>query len=67
MQMLRYDARMSAKKERAATKEALTNFLAWEEEQPLERQFNLLFDTVDHPSLRPGRWYHAGVCENIVI
>ena len=53
----------------------LANFLAGEEEQPLEGQFNLdfnlLFNTVngallDTP-LCPGGWHHAGVCENIVI
>jgi len=53
----------------------LPNFLAREEEEPLERQFDhrfdLLFDAVDYAPLetplRPDRWYHAGVCKNIVI
>ena len=49
----------------------LTNFLAGEEEQPLEGEFNfdldLLFNTGDHTLLRPDRRHHTGVCENIVI
>ena len=55
--------------------QALANLLAREEEQPCERQFNLdfmlLFNTVDHSLLdvflRPDRWYHARVCEDVVI
>jgi len=72
---VRYNARMSAKKDRAVTTRVLPNLLAREEEEPLERQldlhFDLLFNTVDYAPLetflRPDRWYHAGVCENIVI
>ena len=45
-----YDAKRWAKKEQAVTRKVLTNFLAGEEEQPLEREFdlnlNLLFNTV---------------------
>jgi len=76
MQMVvRYNARMSAKKDQAVTRKVLPNFLAREEEEPLERQFDLHFDlllnTVDNlpleTLLRPDRWYHAGVCKNIVI
>jgi len=59
----------------AVTRKVLPNFLAREEEQPLERQldldFELTFDTVDHAllesHLRPDGWYHAGVGENIVV
>jgi hypothetical protein len=62
-------------KGQAVARKVLANFLSREEEQPLEREFkfhfNLLFNTVDYASLktllRPDRWYHAGVCENIVI
>ena len=56
-------------------KKVLLDFLAREQEEPLERQFDLhfdlLFDAVDYAPLetplRPDRWYHAGVCKNIVI
>jgi len=59
----------------AVTREVLSNFLAGEEEQPLEGQldldFELVFDTVDHSLLesllRPDRRCHAGVCEDIVV
>lgn len=57
------------------TGQVLTNFLAGEEEQPFEGQFNLdfnlPFDTVDktllNTFLRPDRRHHARVCEDIVI
>ena len=56
-------------------KRFLPNFLAGEEEQPLEGQFDLdlelVFDTVDHSLLEsplgPDRWCHAGVCETVVV
>ena len=73
--MVRYNARMSERRVQAVAGKALANFLAREEEQPLERQFNLhfnlLFNTVDYAlletPLRPDRWHHAGVCKNVVI
>ena len=57
------------------TRKVLPNFLAGEEEQPLERQLDLHlelpFNTVDHmllkSLLRPDRRCHAGVCEDIVV
>ena len=57
------------------TKKVLPDFFAGEEEQPFQRQFNLdldlLFDTIDdvllEVLLRPDRWHHAGVCEDIVV
>jgi len=73
--MVRYNARMSAEKDRAVTRRVLPNLLARKEEEPLERQFDLhfdlLFNTVDYAPLetllRPDRWYHAGVCKDIVV
>jgi hypothetical protein len=53
--MVRYDATVPAEQERAVTGKALPNFLAGEEEQPLQGQFNLHldlpFNTVDNPPL----------------
>lgn len=73
--MVRYDAMMSVKKEQAVTRNVLTNFLAGEEEEPLERQFNLdfnlPFNTVDRvlleTLLHPDSWHHAWISENIVV
>ena len=67
--------KVSAKKEQAVRGKVLTNFLAGEEEEPLERQFDLdldlPFNTVDNALLEallgPDRRNHAGVCENIVV
>jgi len=54
---------------------SLADFLAGEEEQPLEGQFDLdfdlLFNTVNdvllETLLRPDWWRHAGVGEDIVV
>ena len=73
--MVQYNARMSAKKDQDVMRRVLLNFLVREEEEPLERQFdlhfNLLFDIVDYTPLEtllsPDRWCHAGVCKDIVM
>jgi hypothetical protein len=69
------ECKVSAKKEQVVTRKVLPNFLAGEEEQPLERQLdldlNLLLNTVDgvllEALLRSDRWHHAGVCKDIVV
>lgn len=61
--------------EQAVKGQVLANFLAGEEEEPLEGQFNLyldlLFNTVDHllldTFLGSDWWDHARVCEDIII
>jgi len=42
--VVRYNAGMSAKKDRVVTRRVLPNFIAREEGEPLERQFDLHFD-----------------------
>ena len=71
---VRYDARCRQKGV-GGDEKALPNFLAGEEEQPLERQLDLdldlAFNTVNHSRLdallRPDGWHHAGVCKDVVI
>ena len=73
--MVQQDATRLANEKWAVTKKVLPDFFAGEEEQPFQRQFNLdldlLFDTIDdallEALLRPDRWHHAGVCEDIVV
>ena len=40
-------------------------------ERQFDLHFDLLFNTVDYAPLetllRPDRWYHAGVCKDIVV